>query len=416
MKSSLGPLPDGGRIVIIGGGPGGVACGLALQRLAAELNRRLQITILEGKQFAGEHHYNQCVGVLSHPLPSLLEAELKVPFPYNLSRGEIQAYVLHTAAEEIKVASQEQDSIIMRRVQFDAYMLEQAKQNGIAIISARAVDIEFHAEKVVVYTESAPLECDIVVGAFGMDEGSAAFFSRQTNYKPPLALSSVVTKYHPDPESVEAFGSNIHAFLLPQPGIEFGAITPKGNHLTINIAGLSVDTELMQVFLDHPTVRAQLPAISQAVEYNPADLRFFKGRFPRSLAQKYYGDRYVMIGDAAGLVRAFKGKGVTSAVLTGIRAAKTILEKGISKHAFHSHFRTANRDITRDLPYGRAMRLLTIYMARFRLLDPILRAARQDANLSAALFDAISAHAPYSQVFNKALKPRSIWAIIRALL
>ena len=122
-----------------------------------------------------------------------------------------------------------------------------------------------------------------------------------------------------------------------------------------------------------------------------------------------------MVGDAAGLVRAFKGKGVTSAVLTGIRAAKTILEEGISREAFHSHFRNANRDITRDLPYGRVMRLLTIFMARFRLLDPVLRAARTDTNLNSALFNAISAHAPYRQVFNKAFKPRSIWAIIRAL-
>ena len=34
-----------------------------------------------------------------------------------------------------------------------------------------------------------------------------------------------------------AFGNRIHAFLPTSPRIEFGAITPKGNHLTINIAG-----------------------------------------------------------------------------------------------------------------------------------------------------------------------------------
>ena len=69
----------------------------------------------------------------------------------------------------------------------------------------------------------------------------------------------------------------------------------------------------------------------QSIE--PNHLVYFKGRFPRSLAHNYYGDRYVMIGDAAGLVRAFKGKGVTTAVMTGIRAAETILNHGISHQA-----------------------------------------------------------------------------------
>jgi flavin-dependent dehydrogenase len=56
------------HIVIIGGGPGGSACALALERKATELGRPVRITLIEGKQFRGEKHYNQCVGVLSPPL------------------------------------------------------------------------------------------------------------------------------------------------------------------------------------------------------------------------------------------------------------------------------------------------------------------------------------------------------------
>ena len=72
-------LAQGSRVVIIGGGPGGSACALALQRKAAELGIKLQITLVEGKQFLDEKHYNQCVGVLSPPLPSLLEEDLGPP-------------------------------------------------------------------------------------------------------------------------------------------------------------------------------------------------------------------------------------------------------------------------------------------------------------------------------------------------
>jgi flavin-dependent dehydrogenase len=295
-------------------------------------------------------------------------------------------------------------------------MLDAAAACGIRVVPARAVDIEFHAGSVLVYTENAPLEGDVVVGAFGLDAGSAAMFAQATDYRAPQSLSSVVTKYHPGPDGMAAFGAYIHAFLPANPAIEFGAVTPKANHLTINIAGPEADASLMEEFLRQPPVQAVLPNLDRARQYDRNDLRFFKGRFPCSLARGYYGDRFVMVGDAAGLVRAFKGKGVTSAVQTGIRAAHTILEAGISRRAFDDHYRRANADILRDLPYGQGMRRLTLLMARFGLFAPVLRGARRSPDLRTALFDAVSAHAPYSEVLAHTLRPAPALAVLRGLL
>ena len=293
-------------------------------------------------------------------------------------------------------------------------MLDQAKQRHITVVPARAVDLEFHDDRAVVYTDNSPLEADVVVGAFGMDEGSSAMFDRLTPYRPPRALSSIVTKYHPTQEAMDAFGNGIHAFLPSNPRIEFGGVTPKGNHLAINIAGSSVDTDLMKTFLALPEVRGILPVLENGNVSNPLDFQFYKGRFPCSEAGGYYGDRYVLVGDAAGLVRAFKGKGVTSAVITGIRAAETILQHGISEMAFSNHYCTLNQDITQDLPFGQAMRYLTIFLAHYRLLDPVIRAARQSPQLQSALFDAVSAHAPYRQVIKQSLHLNIIWAVLRS--
>ena len=96
MSKSLGPL-EKGHVVIIGGGPGGTACALALHRMAAEMGRDIRLSIVEGKQFVGEMHYNQCVGVLSPPLPDLLNEKLGVRFPYRLCRNQITSYIIHTA-------------------------------------------------------------------------------------------------------------------------------------------------------------------------------------------------------------------------------------------------------------------------------------------------------------------------------
>lgn len=419
-NASLGPLADQARVIIVGGGPGGVACGLALQQLATQLGRNLQITIMEGKDFHSERHYNQCAGVLSPPLPRLLEEDLDVPFPQHLSRGEIGGYVLHSRRQQLDLTETGEPSIALRRVQFDDYMLEQARQRGITIWPARAVDLEFHADQVVVYSENAPLEGDVVVGAFGLDEGTGAIFSRAAGYRPPGFLSSVVTKYHPSPEAMARFGPMIHTFLPPLRRVEFGAITPKGNHLTINIAGQAVDAPTMQAFLNLPEVQAALPNLHDTGQHQPFDLRIFKGRFPCSLAHRFYGDRYVLIGDAAGLLRAFKGKGVTSAVLTGIRAAQTMLHAGISRRAFEDHFRPANQDIIGDMPYGHAMRRLTMLLSRTGQLDAVLDAARQQPALRTALFDAVSAHAPYRQVVAHSMRPPIVasvaWAGARNLL
>ncbi|MGB5845654.1 MAG: NAD(P)/FAD-dependent oxidoreductase, partial [Anaerolineales bacterium] len=404
------------RVVIIGGGPGGSACALALQRKATQLGVSLHITLIEGKQFLDEKHYNQCVGVLSPPLPALLEADLGIPFPMHLCQVDIQGYVLHSSSEQIKLEGEDGDSYALRRVQFDQYMLEKVKEKGIAVFPGRAVDLEFHADRVIVYTESLPLEADVVVGAFGLDEGSASMFARHTPYRPPQAIDSLLTKWHPDPEDGSNLQGYIHAFLLSNPRIEFGAVTPKCTHCTINIAGDSIDTPLMDKFIDHPSVRSVLPEIDRDHPNGANDLVYFKGRFPRSLARNYYGDRYVMVGDAAGLVRAFKGKGVTTAVLTGIRAANTILEHGFSQQSFHDHYRPANQDIIQDLPYGRVMRLLTIFMSRVGLLNPVLRAAHNTPDLQSALFDAVSAHALYRDVFAKSLRPGTIFAILKAML
>jgi flavin-dependent dehydrogenase len=416
LNTSPRLLTSGSQVVIIGGGPGGAACALALRRKADQLGLKPKITIIEGKQFVDEKHYYQCVGVLSPPLPELLEGDLGIPFPYDLCQVEIQGYVLHSSANQITLEGDDDTSYAMRRVQFDQYMFTQVKKKGIDIFPGRAVDLEFHQDRVIVYTESLPLEADVVVGAFGLDEGSASMFSRHTKYRPPAAMNSLVTKCHSEADEESNLKGYIHAFLLSNPRIEFGAVTPKCTHCTINIAGDSVDSPLMDKFIDHPSVQTVLPELDREHPNGTNDLIYFKGRFPRSLAGHYYGDRYVMIGDAAGLVRAFKGKGVTTAVMTGIRAAETILNHGYSRQAFHDHYRTANQDIIQDLPYGRAMRLLTIFMSRVGLINLVLRAAHSTPDLQEALFDAVSAHALYREVFAKSLRPRTIFAIARAML
>lgn len=412
LMSGMGPLKSGGRVIVLGAGPAGSACAIMLHRLAVDRGIDLQITLVEGKEFSGELHYNQCAGVLSPPLPELMEEELQVRFPSHLVRSSISGYILHVGNEEL-VMKDTKPSVALRRVQFDDYMLKEARKRGIDVMRVRAVDLEILENQVHLYTESQPLSADLIVGAFGLDEGSGGMFSRVSPYQAPSALSSIVTKLIRSPEAMELFGNDIHAFLPRDHDIEFGAITPKGGHLTINIAGDLVNASTMSRFLAQPEVRRFIVPPGSTEE---TEARYFKGRFPTDLAQGYYGDRYVMIGDAAGLVRPFKGKGVTSAMTSAIRAARTAIDHGISRRAFHKYYRTANRDIISDLPYGKAARQMTIMMARMGLLDGVVRAAQNDKSLEMALHGAVSGHLPYREVLQRSFHPRSVMKIAFATL
>ena len=64
------PLKDNSTVAIIGGGPGGASCAIKLLKECKRTGRKIRVVIFEGKDF--DHHFNQCVGVLSPPFQSIL--------------------------------------------------------------------------------------------------------------------------------------------------------------------------------------------------------------------------------------------------------------------------------------------------------------------------------------------------------
>jgi flavin-dependent dehydrogenase len=404
--SKMGPLQDGGHVAIIGGGPGGATCAIALCQLAQSLGRKIKVTVYEGKTFAGERHYNQCVGVVSPPLRQILENELGIPFPWHLVQRRIAGYVLHGERRSLTLTdTSDEPSYALRRVTFDAYLLEQVQAAGAEVINSRVTDVEVGDDGVIIYSESDNRQAEVLVGAFGLDTGTATALARATPYRPPRFLDSIVTKLNPPddyPEIVPAAAGQIpsgriHVFLPPTPHIEFGAISPKGNHLTVNIAGARVTAAWMDYFLQGPAYKLLTFNDHERLR-NPENFRYFKGQFPISIAKGFYGDRYVTIGDAAGLVRAFKGKGINSACLTGLWAARAIMTVGISAMAFEHSYVPDCQEILRDIPYGHLVRTVVINASRLRQVDLALALAEDRPALRQALFDAVSGHRPYRAI------------------
>ncbi len=411
-KSADAPwrIKSGDLVAVIGGGPGGVGCALALKNLARQMGIEIRVRLYEAKASDGIPRYNQCVGVLSPPVTDIL-SRLGVSFPAHLLQRTITGYILHSDHETIELDGDSEPSLAVRRIAFDNFLLQQARMQGVEVIESRVTGIEFYNEEVALFSESDNVRAAAVVGAFGLDDGSALMFIRESRYRQPRFLNSIVTKWHPGLEFMEQFENKIHAFLPSHKEIEFGALTPKQNHLTINIAGERVDVKTMDQFLCYAPLLRLLPA---CFDQEKAALSYFKGKFPISVAKGMYGHRYVTVGDAAGLVRPFKGKGINSALLSGMYAAQVIMQQGVSEKAFE-RYKELNREILADLPYGRAVRLGAKLFSGTGMLDPILQLSKSEASLRTALFNSVSAHKPYRVIARETLSMISLWRELKTL-
>ncbi|MEK9629384.1 MAG: NAD(P)/FAD-dependent oxidoreductase [Nitrospinota bacterium] len=402
MNKILKPIKEGDTVCIVGGGPGGAGCAIALLKESRALNKPIKVVIFEHKKFSEHRHYNQCIGVLSPPLEDILKTEFDLAIPEHLILNEIEGYCLHSDRLSLNLEGEEQGrSLSVKRSKFDAFLLEEAEKAGATVVHNRVTGIEVHPDEVMVYSDGENFKGAVVIGAFGLDDGACKIFEEGTPYRQPDFLNTVITRLYPGSEFIDGMESTIHAFLLSQKGLEFGAVTPKGDHISINIAGRKVTSQVMLQFLRSDPVQRFLPPHKRREK----PLNYFKGKFPIAPARNLFGDRYVTIGDAAGLIRPFKEKGINSAILTGTFAARSIMRHGVSRKAFEENFYEDCWELTQDLPYGRVVRVLTNLATDLKFMDQMISLAASDKSFMKAMFNSVSGHLSYKRIILETASP-----------
>ena len=401
-------LVSGTTVAIIGGGPGGTSCALRMLKRARSAGIRLRVVIFEGKDF--DLHYNQCVGALSPPLERVLHEELGIALPAELIKRRIENYRLYSDNTDVLLDghSRSEATYAVRRVMFDRFLLKEAMEAGAEVVRSRVTGIEFvrtrELDEVRVYSESQYFRADVVVGAFGLDEAMLDCWERATDrarpyQRPQKMLRTFITKIHTDPAFIEStLGNTIHAFLLSGSSIEFGAVTPKGDHIIINIAGKDVCSLDLDDFLDHPQVSALLP------EFDRNLIDYYSGNFPTSHSSNAYGHRYVLVGDSTGWLRPFKGKGINTAIITGIRAADVLFERGLSRKALKAYAKMCV-DLRDGHYYGLAVRSLSRFARSLGLFDSALRITMADQRLQEIFYSAVSGEDSYKSILLRLLTP-----------
>jgi flavin-dependent dehydrogenase len=366
-------------VAIIGGGPAGSACAIKLAKLSKEKNLNINIFLFEGKDF--HRHHNQCVGILSPPLLEIFEKELDVKLPGHLIKSEVPGYELHTEKESIFLKSYHQESpktFSVRRSELDGFLLNKAKEQGVKVIRSRVTDIEFcrdiYHDEVRIFAESTYLKADAVVCAFGLDSEMLERLKGATRkYRRPKRIMKTFVTRIDFPEKLldKSYDKRIFVFLLSSiKHAVFGAVTVKDDHIVVNIAGEKITSLNLKEFIAINDVTHILP---DGIMDN---INCFCGRFPSSPAKHPYGDRYVAIGDTTGWLRPLKGKGINLAVITGINAAKVMVNEGFSKKDFENYKKLC-KEFIQDYKYGVFVRLGLRIAEKTGILNFIIRLAKK---------------------------------------
>jgi flavin-dependent dehydrogenase len=421
-------LEDGSRVAVIGGGPAGSFFSFFLLDMANMIDLDVQVDIYEPRDFSrpGPIGCNMCGGIISESLVQMLATEGIILPPSVVQRG-IDSYMLHMDVGSVQINTPVQQKRIaaitrgpgprdlkeMKWDSFDGYLQKLAMGKGANVINQRVRQIDWSEERPRLKSGKEFSEpYDLLVFATGVNAASHKLLENfQSAYEPPQTTRTFIQEYFLGEERIaDVLGSSMHVFLLDIPRLEFAAIVPKGDYVTVILLGQEIDNVLVNEFLNTPEVKACFPA-----DWRPEGKSCnCSPRINVSGAKQPYGDRFVFIGDC-GVTRLYKD-GIGAAYRAAKAAATAAVLQGISKEDFAGHYEPACRRIENDNMIGRFVFFVTRQIQRWQFTRRALllmtaheqTADSPDRQMSMVLWDTFTGSAPYREILLRTFGPRFI--------
>jgi flavin-dependent dehydrogenase len=418
-------LDDGSRVGVIGGGPAGSFFSIFLWDLADRMDLVIHVDIYEPRAYTrpGPVGCNMCGGIISETLVQNLAAEgINLP-PTVVQRG-IDSYMLHMDVGSVRIETPRQEKRIgavyrgagprdLKEVKwgsFDGYLQNLAIEKGANVINQRVDELLWENElPQVKIRKSEPQPYDLVTISVGVNAASRKLFNNLNfEYEAPKTTKTFIQEYFLGEEQIqEVLGSSMHVFLLDLPRLEFAAIIPKGDYVSVCLLGEDIDKELISNFMNSPEVQNVFPPgwdfDAKSCNCSP--------RINIAGNKQPYDDRIVFIGDS-GVTRLYKD-GIGAAYRTAKSAATTSVLQGISAEDFKEHYWPACRKIETDNMIGQAMFLVTrIIQGQQIARRAVLRMTANEQKevdskkrMSMVLWDMFTGSAPYREIFVRTLSP-----------
>ncbi|MDP3983778.1 MAG: hypothetical protein Q8Q52_02075 [Acidimicrobiia bacterium] len=247
-----------------------------LLRLANAIDLELEVDIFEPRHFThgGPAGCNHCGGIISESLVQLFATE-GVNLPPSVVQRGIYSYVLHMDVGSVEVES----PVLEQRIasvyrgngprggedmpwdSFDGYLQQTAEKEGARIVHQLVTGLtRENGLPVAITTDGRSARYDLVVLATGVNSNFQLLIDDHFVGGKPAVSRTFICEFNAGRETIQdVLGDSMHVFLLDIPGLEFAALIPKGDYLTMAMLGDEIDRDLVGRFLDTTEVRQVFP-------------------------------------------------------------------------------------------------------------------------------------------------------------
>ena len=415
-------LQDGSRVAVIGGGPAGSFFSFFLLKMAEAVDLEIEVDIYEPRSFrvCGPAGCNHCGGIVSESLVQILAAE-GINLPSSVVQRGIESYVVHMDVGSVAINSPAQEQRIAALYRgngprtaehlpwdsFDGFLQDMAVERGARIVRKLITGVDWRdGFPHLLESNGTATRYDLVTVATGVNSNFLKLLgATQGEITLPQTTRTYICEFRSTPEEVQRIlGDSMHVFLLDIPRLEFAAIIPKGEFVTMVMLGDEIDQELVHDFLTSPVVQKCFPTEVTPTVCTCSPLINMGG------VKRPFADRLVLIGDS-GVTRLYKD-GIGAAFRTAKAAASTAVFQGVSKEAFRKSYWPVCRGIANDNAIGK---VIFAFTALFKLSRIPRRAIYRMASLeqqgdgqrhmSTVLWNMFTGSAPYREIFLRTLHP-----------
>ena len=299
------------EVIIVGGGPSGLATALFLAHAAPALVGRM--VVLEKARYPRDKICGGAIGARGDKLLQSIGVHVDVPsvevstLSLSTRFGGARAHVGHIGR-------------VVRRIEFDHALAQQAKQRGIQILEdVKVTELTRSADDVTLQTTAGPFRARVVIGA----DGVTGIVRRSLGLGPSEYRAQVIEL---DTEMVEQD--------LPRDTLHFDYFDPGFSGYAWDFPTIVDGRALMCRGVYHlklPGQEADIQDIlAQRLAARGLDLASYKlKRFAEcgfETSRSYAVPRVALVGEAAG-IDSFSGEGIPQALEYGAFAGNYLAEK-----------------------------------------------------------------------------------------